>query len=206
MTSQNSFLDVDSLLETQLSQVDEWHQTQYVPEKGDQLLTLITEQHHTNFELWHEEDKARDPEASDSVIADVKRSIDRLNQKRNDKIEQIDEALLELLNQRKIKKLEDARLNSETPGSMIDRLSISALKIYHMEEETRRPDASSEHRLNCETKLHLLLEQRRDLGECLQEILEDLGSGRKFLKVYRQMKMYNDSSLNPVLYQKKNLL
>ena len=141
MTSQNSFLEVDSLLETQLSQVDEWHQTQYVPEKGDQLLTLITEQHHTNFELWHEEDKARDPEASDSIIADVKRSIDRLNQKRNDKIEQIDEALLELLNQRKIKKLEDARLNSETPGSMIDRLSISALKIYHMEEETSRPDA-----------------------------------------------------------------
>ena len=89
---------------------------------------------------------------------------------------------------------------------MIDRLSISALKIYHMEEETRRPDESSEHRLNCETKLHLLLEQRRDLGECLQEILEDLGSGRKFLKVYRQMKMYNDSSLNPVLYQKKTLL
>ena len=78
------------------------------------MLTLITEQHHTNFELWHEEDKARDPEASDSVIADVKRSIDRLNQRRNDKIEQIDEALLELLNQRKIKKLEDARLNSET--------------------------------------------------------------------------------------------
>ena len=96
MTSQNSILEVDSLLETQLSQVDEWHQTQYFPEKGDQLLTLITVQHHTNFELWHEEDKARDPEASDSVIADVKRSIDRLNQRRNDKIEQIDEALLEL--------------------------------------------------------------------------------------------------------------
>ena len=92
MTSQNLFLDVDSLLETQLSLVDEWHQTQYVPEKGDQLLTLITEQHHTNFKLWHEEDKARDPEASDSIIADLKISIDRLNQKRNDKIEQIDEA------------------------------------------------------------------------------------------------------------------
>ena len=200
------FLDVEWLLQRQLSQVGEWHNVQYIPESGDPFIQLVSEQHHTNFDLWHEEDKARDPEASDSIIADVKRSIDRLNQKRNDKIEQIDEALLELLNQRKIKKLEDARLNSETPGSMIDRLSISALKIYHMEEETRRPDASSEHRLNCETKLHLLLEQRRDLGECLQEILEDLASGRKFLKVYRQMKMYNDSSLNPVLYQKKTPL
>ncbi|MEE3122138.1 MAG: DUF4254 domain-containing protein, partial [SAR324 cluster bacterium] len=97
-----------------------------------------------------------------------------------------------------------ARLNSETPGSMIDRLSISALKIYHMDEETKREDASSEHQKNCEAKLMLLQEQRRDLGKCLMEFLEDLVFGRKTLKVYRQMKMYNDSSLNPVLYQKKN--
>ena len=127
-------------------------------------------------------------------------------QRRNDLIEQLDQYLLNVMGSEKVKNSADLELNSETPGSMIDRLSISALKIYHMEEETRRPGASSEHRLNCETKLHLLLEQRRDLGECLQEILEDLGSGRKFLKVYHQMKMYNDSSLNPVLYQKKTLL
>ena len=197
-------LDVKWLLQRQLSQVGDWHNEQYIPESGDPLYQLVTEQHHTNFDLWHEEDKARDPDASDAIIATVKRSIDRLNQKRNDEIEKIDEALLDELGQRSVRIMVDARLNSETPGSMIDRLSISALKIYHMDEETKRVDASSEHQKNCEAKLMLLQEQRRDLGKCLMEFLEDLVFGRKTLKVYRQMKMYNDSSLNPVLYQKKN--
>ena len=197
-------LDVEWLLQRQLSQVGDWHNVQYISESGDPLYQLVSEQHHTNFDLWHEEDKARDPDASDAIIATVKRSIDRLNQKRNDEIEKIDEALLDELGQRSIRILADARLNSETPGSMIDRLSISALKIYHMDEETKREDASSEHQKNCEAKLMLLQEQRRDLGKCLMEFLEDLVFGRKTLKVYRQMKMYNDSSLNPVLYQKKN--
>ena len=197
-------LDVEWLLQRQLSQVEEWHNVQYIPESGDPLYQLVSEQHHSNFELWHEEDKARDPDASDAIIATVKRSIDRLNQKRNDEIEKIDEALLDELRQRSVRIMADARLNSETPGSLIDRLSISALKIYHMDEETKREDASSEHQKNCEAKLMLLQEQRRDLGKCLMEFLEDLVFGRKTLKVYRQMKMYNDSSLNPVLYQKKN--
>ena len=197
-------LDVEWLLQRQLSQVGDWHNVQYIPESGDPLYQLVSEQHHTNFDLWHEEDKARDPDASDAIIATVKRSIDRLNQKRNDEIEKIDEALLDELGQGSVRIMADARLNSETPGSMIDRLSISALKIYHMDEETKREDASSEHQKNCEAKLMLLQEQRRDLGKCLMEFLEDLVFGRKTLKVYRQMKMYNDSSLNPVLYQKKN--
>jgi len=197
-------LDVEWLLQRQLSQVGGWHNVQNIPESGDPLYQLVSEQHHTNFDLWHEEDKARDPDASDAIIATVKRSIDRLNQKRNDEIEKIDEALLDELGQRSVRIMVDARLNSETPGSMIDRLSISALKIYHMDEETKRVDASSEHQKNCEAKLMLLQEQRRDLGKCLMEFLEDLVFGRKTLKVYRQMKMYNDSSLNPVLYQKKN--
>ncbi|HJL86118.1 MAG TPA: DUF4254 domain-containing protein [SAR324 cluster bacterium] len=197
-------LDVKWLLQRQLSQVGDWHNVQNIPESGDPLYQLVSEQHHTNFDLWHEEDKARDPDASDAIIATVKRSIDRLNQKRNDEIEKIDEALLDELGQRSVRIMVDARLNSETPGSMIDRLSISALKIYHMDEETKRVDASSEHQKNCEAKLMLLQEQRRDLGKCLMEFLEDLVFGRKTLKVYRQMKMYNDSSLNPVLYQKKN--
>ena len=197
-------LDVEWLLQRQLSQVGDWHNVQNIPESGDPLYQLVSEQHHTNFDLWHEEDKARDPDASDAIIATVKRSIDRLNQKRNDEIEKIDEALLDELGQRSVRIMVDARLNSETPGSMIDRLSISALKIYHMDKETKRVDASSEHQKNCEAKLMLLQEQRRDLGKCLMEFLEDLVFGRKTLKVYRQMKMYNDSSLNPVLYQKKN--
>ena len=197
-------LDVKWLLQRQLRQVGDWHNVQNIPESGDPLYQLVSEQHHTNFDLWHEEDKARDPDASDAIIATVKRSIDRLNQKRNDEIEKIDEALLDELGQRSVRIMVDARLNSETPGSMIDRLSISALKIYHMDEETKRVDASSEHQKNCEAKLMLLQEQRRDLGKCLMEFLEDLVFGRKTLKVYRQMKMYNDSSLNPVLYQKKN--
>ena len=197
-------LDVEWLLQRQLSQVGDWHNVQNIPESGDPLYQLVSEQHHTNFDLWHEEDKARDTVASDAIIATVKRSIDRLNQKRNDEIEKIDEALLDELGQRSVRIMADARLNSETPGSMIDRLSISALKIYHMDEETKRVDASSEHQKNCEAKLMLLQEQRRDLGKCLMEFLEDLVFGRKTLKVYRQMKMYNDSSLNPVLYQKKN--
>ena len=197
-------LDVKWLLQRQLSQVGDWHNVRNIPESGDPLYQLVSEQHHTNFDLWHEEDKARDPDASDEIIATVKRSIDRLNQKRNDEIEKIDEALLDELGQRSVRIMVDARLNSETPGSMIDRLSISALKIYHMDEETKRVDASSEHQKNCEAKLMLLQEQRQDLGKCLLEFLEDLAFGRKTLKVYRQMKMYNDSSLNPVLYQKKN--
>jgi len=204
MNSDMPLLDVEWLLQRQLSQVGEWHNVQYIPESGNPLYQLVSEQHHTNFDLWHEEDKARDPVASDAIIATVKRSIDRLNQKRNDEIEKIDEALLDDLGQRSIRILADARLNSETPGSIIDRLSISALKIYHMDEETKREDASSEHQKNCEAKLMLLQEQRRDLGKCLLEFQEDLAFGRKTLKVYRQMKMYNDSSLNPVLYQKKN--
>ena len=197
-------IDVDRLLKRQLSLVEEWHKSERVPENSDSFYQLVYEQHLTNFKLWHEEDKARDPDASDNLIATVKRNIDRLNQKRNDKIEKIDEGLLKKLEQHSVKILEDATLNSETPGSMIDRLSISALKIYHMDEETRREEASKEHWVNCNNKLMILREQRQDLGRCLMEFLEDLISGRKTLKVYRQMKMYNDSSLNPVLYQKQS--
>ena len=199
-------IDVEGLLQRQLSLVEEWHKSERVPENSDSFYQLVYEQHLTNFKLWHEEDKARDPDASDNLIATVKRSIDRLNQKRNDEIEKIDEGLLKKLEQHSVKILEDSTLNSETPGSMIDRLSISALKIYHMDEETRREEATKEHKENCNNKLMILREQRQDLGRCLMEFLEDLISGRKTLKVYRQMKMYNDSNLNPVLYQKQSTL
>ena len=162
----------------------------------------MSEQHHTNFDLWHEEDKARDPVASDAIIATVKRSIDRLNQKRNDEIEKIDEALLDELGQRSVRIMVDARLNSATPGSMIDRLSISALKIYHMDEEYRREDASEDHKNSCKQKLDILLEQRQDLSHAIDTLLSDISKGNKKMKVYKQMKMYNDESLNPILYKK----
>ena len=101
-----------------------------------------------------------------------------------------------------MEKESDARLNSETPGNLIDRLSINALKIYHMDEETRREKASREQKEKCEVRLGILKEQREDLGKCLDELIGDLETGRKILKVYRQLKMYNDPSLNPVLYKK----
>lgn len=154
-----------------------------------------------NFDLWHEEDRARDPRASDSVIAKVKRDIDRLNQMRNDTIEMLDVNILEFLN----KDLpENLPMNSETPGSIVDKLSITALKVYHMGEQTERVDVTKEHIEQCTEKLTILKEQAKDLQNCLNTLIDDLLAGRKRMKLYRQMKMYNDPSLNPVLYSKKS--
>ena len=121
----------------------------------------------------------------------------------NDMIEQIDHYLVNFLKSEKVIYLPDVEMNSETPGSIIDRLSINALKIFHMEEETKREDADNEHIKKTKEKLSILVEQRTDLGQCLSKLLEDLFKGEKFLKIYRQMKMYNDESLNPVLYKKR---
>jgi hypothetical protein len=117
-------------------------------------------------------------------------------------IEQIDQFLLNIINAENVKNNAETEMNSETPGSLIDRLSINALKIYHMDEESHREEATAEHREKCVTKLSVLREQREDLEQCLAKLLADLSSGEKRLKVYQQMKMYNDESLNPVLYQK----
>ena len=196
-------IDVDGLLQRQLSLVEEWHKPECAPENSNSFYQLVYKQHRTNFKLWHEEDKARDPNASDNLIATVKRSIDRLNQKRNDEIEEIDEELLKKLQQNSVKILEDATLNSETPGSIIDRLSINALKIYHMDEEIQRRNVADEHRKKCSVKLSVLNDQRNDLKKSLETLLADLKDGKKRMKVYQQMKMYNDENLNPILYQKE---
>jgi len=159
---------------------------------------LILEQHRANFDLWHSEDAARDPMAADQAIAAVKRAIDKLNQRRNDLVERIDLALLEAAPRQPA----EAPLHSETPGLMIDRLSILALKVFHTEEETRREDASAEHHQRNRERLILLTEQRNDLSACLAELWTEVLAGKRRFKLYRQLKMYNDPALNPVLYGK----
>ena len=192
------------LLEQQLNEVVQWHVKAPEPDyvEASDFPNLVSMQHYVNFELWHQEDMARDPDALDSKIAAVKRAIDVLNQRRNDMIEQMDQYLLDALQSKNIKYTADAEMNSETPGSIIDRLSINALKIYHMDEEIQRLDVTDEHRKKCSGKLSVLQDQRNDLKKSLETLLADLGSGKKRLKVYQQMKMYNDENLNPVLYQK----
>ena len=194
--------EVELLLRRQLDEVVKWHRNPFDAGSLSEFVHLVSAQHYTNFELWHQEDRARDPEASDSTVAEIKRTIDRMNQKRNDQIEALDKLLLQGLKNLNVETESDARLNSETPGNLIDRLSINALKIYHMDEETRREKASREQKEKCEVRLGILKEQREDLGKCLDELIGDLETGRKILKVYRQLKMYNDPSLNPVLYKK----
>ena len=192
------------LLEQQLNEVVQWHVKAPEPDyvEASDFPNLVSIQHYVNFELWHQEDMARDPDAPDSKIAAVKRAIDVLNQLRNDMIEQMDQYLLDELQNKKIKYTSETEMNSETPGSIIDRLSINALKIYHMDEEIQRLDVTDEHRKKCSGKLSVLQDQRNDLKKSLETLLADLSSGKKRLKVYQQMKMYNDENLNPVLYQK----
>ena len=193
------------LLEQQLNEVVQWHVKAPEPNYGEtsDFPSLVSRQHYVNFELWHQEDMARDPDAPDSKIAAVKRAIDVLNQRRNDMIEQMDQYLLDELQNKKIKYTSETEMNSETPGSIIDRLSINALKIYHMDEEIQRPNVVDEHRKKCSVKLSVLNDQRNDLTKSLETLLADLNNGKKRLKVYRQMKMYNDENLNPILYQKE---
>lgn len=150
---------------------------------------------------WHFEDIIRDPHIDPTEALALKRRIDRSNQDRTDLVEQIDSYFRQKYSD--VNVLPDARINTESPAWAIDRLSILALKIYHMKEQAERTDASDEHRQKCQTKLNVLLEQQVDLGTAIDQLLEDITAGRKYMKVYRQMKMYNDPSTNPVLYNNK---
>jgi hypothetical protein len=164
-------------------------------------LQLVCQQHAFNYQLWHEEDVARSPNVGDARIAEVKRAIDGFNQKRNDGIEQLDASFLRMLAEQKIEPQPGARQNTETPGSTIDRLSIHALRRYHMQEQADRTDATPEHRAKAAARLEVLAEQQRDLSQGLTELLADIFAGRKRLKVYFQFKMYNDPAMNPYLYK-----
>jgi hypothetical protein len=162
------------------------------------LVALAKAHHLANFDLWHEEDKARAPEVSDAEITRIKHAIDRLNQRRNDLVEKMDLRLIQGLEQDA-----HAPLHSETPGLMIDRLSILALKIYHTREEAHRMSASEEHRTRNAERLALLEEQRSDLVGCLDALWAEVLAGTRRFKLYRQMKMYNDPELNPAVYGTK---
>ena len=149
---------------------------------------------------WHYEDIIRDPHINPEEALALKRRIDRSNQDRTDLVEEIDSYFRQLYAD--VKAQPDARLNTESPAWAVDRLSILALKIYHMQEQTERTDASEEHLARCRAKLSVLLEQQVDLSTAIDQLLEDYAEGRKVMKVYRQMKMYNDPSTNPILYKK----
>ena len=150
---------------------------------------------------WHLEDIIRDPEINPADCVTLKRRIDKSNQDRTDMVEEIDTYFRNLYSN--VSPSPEATINTESPAWAIDRLSILALKIYHMKAETMRADASIEHKDKCRSKLNVLLEQRSDLTAAIDTLLDDIAAGRKYMKVYRQMKMYNDPATNPVLYGQK---
>ncbi len=150
---------------------------------------------------WHYEDIIRDPDIDPVSALQLKRKIDASNQDRTDMVEYIDSYFLEKYND--VTPNPDATINTESPAWGIDRLSILALKIYHMDEEASRESATREHRENCYKKLQVLLEQRKDLSTAIDQLLDDIAHGKKYMKVYKQMKMYNDDELNPVLRKEK---
>ncbi len=197
-----AMIDVQAILDLHEATVAEWH-TRDIDNPYQGFLQCVCRQHGQNFRLWHQEDIARSPDVGDAALADVKRAIDRLNQQRNDLIEQLDDFLISELAAARVAPAADARLNTETPGSVVDRLSILALRLYHMEEQAGRSDAGAEHIAKVTARLEILRQQRRDLAASLGELLDDIFAGRKLLKVYRQFKMYNDPTLNPYLYAKK---
>lgn len=192
-------IDIDEVVRLQGETVVQWHLGE-IENGWSGLLAIVCDQHSDNFRLWHEEDSARCPSASDIEIAGVKRRIDALNQSRNDRIEQIDEWLAGELLRRNIQPDSAARLNTETPGSAIDRLSIMALRLYHLREQCERTDVSPEHLSSVQEKIAICEIQQRRLVQALQELLQEIEAGTCRHETYRQFKMYNDKNLNPYLY------
>jgi hypothetical protein len=184
----------------QIETVDVWHR-QPIENPFEGILRQICMQHEHNFRLWHEEDKARSPTATNDEIADVKRAIDKLNQARNDMIEKVDDALTEVVQQAGVEADPTALINTETPGSAVDRLSIMSLRLYHYREQLDREGADAEHRQRVADRIALCQQQHADLSHSLQLLLDNIFAGKIQHKTYRQMKMYNDPTLNPEIYQ-----
>jgi hypothetical protein len=194
-------LDADHIVRLQEQATRRWHEAAAPAAVDGAFDELVLEQHRANFDLWHREDEARDPAASDAAIAAVKRGIDGLNQKRNDLMERIDRTLLEAVPaQAEQAQAEEVPLHSETPGMMIDRLSILELKVFHTREEIERGGVAEAHRERNRARLQVLEQQRGDLRGCLDALWREVMAGRRRFKLYRQMKMYNDPELNPVVY------
>jgi hypothetical protein len=196
-------LSADAIVKLQDATTAAWHA---LPEAGDDFssadpwLARVARQHRANFDLWHIEDEARTPGATDAQLADVKRRIDRTNQLRNDLVEDLDRTLLDWLAPQRLP-AQESPLHSETPGLIIDRLSILALKIYHTREESERCDASREHWERNRDRLVILADQRADLARCLDALWRETLAGTRRFKLYRQLKMYNDPTLNPAIYR-----
>ena len=170
------------------------------PFKKNDIKHLLYQKNWIDTVQWHLEDLIRDPKINPLKALELKRTIDHSNQKRTDLVEYIDSYFLDKYKNVKISNL--ATFNSESPAWAIDRLSILALKIFHMAEETKRKGASNEHIKNCSSKLEILTQQQEDLCSAIDQLLSDIESGSKYMKTYKQMKMYNDDDLNPVLYKK----
>jgi DnaJ-domain-containing protein 1 len=179
-----------------------WHQEAFEiwRPSTDIWTSLVARQHLANFELWHTEDEARSPGAADADLARVKRRIDEINQRRNDLAEQIDRALLHALAGQGLPRVE-APLHSESPGLIVDRLSILSLKLFHTREEVERASAPEGHAARNRERLTILVEQRSDLAQCLVHLWEETLTGQRRFKLYRQLKMYNDPALNPAVYR-----
>jgi hypothetical protein len=196
---------VEQIIALHRNAVVRWHAHE-LDNPYDGLLATVCQQHQYNYLLWHEEDIARSPDVGDRRIAEVKRAIDRYNQQRNDWIERIDEQLIEAVGEAGVVPDRDARLNTETPSAAVDRLSILALRVYHLEEQAAREDSDPVHRDKALERLDRCRAQHADLSQSLIQLLNDIFRGQKLLKVYRQMKMYNDPTMNPYLYRKRRLV
>jgi hypothetical protein len=192
-------IDLREIIAVQTDLVVRWHK-EPIDQPFEGFMAVVCRQHSFNFLLWHQEDIARSPDASDEQIAEVKRAIDRYNQQRNDWIEKIDDYIAEMLQHHNVVVRKDATLNTETPGSAVDRLSILSLRIFHLDEQLQRDDADRTHQQSVMKKLAICRLQQDELSFSLQNLVNDIFSGRRKHRTYRQFKMYNDPTLNPYLY------